>query len=953
MSGLLSANIALYPHQVEVIRRVLEDPIQRYLLADEGGLGKTIEAGVILRQFLLDEPKGTALILVPLPLLHQWQQELEQKFSVGEFGDRVTLIATSDWEKIPPTSYDFTILAQAERVAAMSYSPIIEEKRCFTTIQTLAHDSERLLLLSAAPLLNHEREFLAMLHLLDPDNYQLEDLDGFRDRVQQRQAIGRVLLSCQEGTNQSILQENLAKLESIFPGDPYLCQMIQQLPISLESGAAGADLCLRAIRTHISDTYRLHRRMLRNRSATVTNVICQRHAVPRLEYDLDERCYDLFALLEQWRTNAPDRPEYHHIFRLLVETSNTWLEIFKQVVQSRLNGFVVGDLNADLGDKTGLSLTKTPKFAPEQAILQDLLKVLPNPCPDGDRLELLKIVLLYYLADILKLQSFRSDLSKLEERTRKRIERPFSSDIFPKIVIFTSYTQAAAAIVQLLSQVFGEKAVASHSLRESRQQVEANLKRFQTHPQCFLLVCDPSAEEGTNLQFVDGVIHFDLPFCPNKLEQRLGRVDRIDSKSETLAWVLVGIDSPDSYQDAWYQMLKDGWRIFNESIASLQFYVGQQLPELEKILFQKAGQGLINSIPNLKKDIDRYKMRINEQNILDEMDCSDRISRQYFQTLEAYDCQHKIIEKATEGWLCGVLNFRKKYDVNMKDVRSYRYTDRTLVSVAELKEKFSDSVVNKGVYNRLLSNQYTGVHIYRIGERLIDILADYISGDDRGTAFAMWRRESTWRGSQSSEWLGFRFDYVLATDWKKIKTVLQDLGHIKYSHSAIKRQVDALFPPQLKTLFIDINGGQVTDEELIKILRRPYKAKGERNRDYNLAKERRFIVDGFINPERWESLCYEVRNASEKILLDSCSDYCQHQVAQAGEILEHQIDQLKLRLRRISEKKLSQEIEQQTTLNQVLLESISRPHVRLDAVGFIIISENPPAEIGQSDGDLI
>jgi ATP-dependent helicase HepA len=48
MTGLISANINLYPHQVEVVRRVLEDPIQRYLLADEVGLGKTIEAGAIL-----------------------------------------------------------------------------------------------------------------------------------------------------------------------------------------------------------------------------------------------------------------------------------------------------------------------------------------------------------------------------------------------------------------------------------------------------------------------------------------------------------------------------------------------------------------------------------------------------------------------------------------------------------------------------------------------------------------------------------------------------------------------------------------------------------------------------------------------------------------------------------------------------------------------------------------
>src|SRR5207245_1171143 len=58
MTGLLSSRIELYPHQVEVARRILQDPVQRYLLSDEVGLGKTVEAGIVLRQFLLDDPSG-------------------------------------------------------------------------------------------------------------------------------------------------------------------------------------------------------------------------------------------------------------------------------------------------------------------------------------------------------------------------------------------------------------------------------------------------------------------------------------------------------------------------------------------------------------------------------------------------------------------------------------------------------------------------------------------------------------------------------------------------------------------------------------------------------------------------------------------------------------------------------------------------------------------------------
>ena len=74
MKGLISSSIELFPHQLAVIRRVLEDPIQRYLLADEVGLGKTVEVGVIIRQFLLEEPQGQVIILVPPFLVKQWKR---------------------------------------------------------------------------------------------------------------------------------------------------------------------------------------------------------------------------------------------------------------------------------------------------------------------------------------------------------------------------------------------------------------------------------------------------------------------------------------------------------------------------------------------------------------------------------------------------------------------------------------------------------------------------------------------------------------------------------------------------------------------------------------------------------------------------------------------------------------------------------------------------------------
>jgi ATP-dependent helicase HepA len=179
MPGLFSANIALYRHQVEVVRRVLEDPIQRYLLADEVGLGKTIEAGAILRQFLLDNPNSHALAIVPRSLQEQWRRELADKFYLT---DEVQLVAAEDLDRVTLQTPHFLIIDEAHHIAAMTASPQSSEQRQFALCQRLAHGAQGVLLLSATPALNHEQAFLAMLHLLDPATYSLDDLEGINVR---------------------------------------------------------------------------------------------------------------------------------------------------------------------------------------------------------------------------------------------------------------------------------------------------------------------------------------------------------------------------------------------------------------------------------------------------------------------------------------------------------------------------------------------------------------------------------------------------------------------------------------------------------------------------------------------------------------------------------------------------------------------------------------------------
>ncbi|MEA5536675.1 protein DpdE [Crocosphaera sp. XPORK-15E] len=992
MTGLLSANIELFPHQVEVIRRVLEDPIQRYLLADEVGLGKTIEAGAILRQFLLDEPTEKALVIVPPSLYYQWQQELESKFYLSHFGARVRLISTEDSKNLDILSdnYHFLIIDEAHHIAAMATSEDLVKRSYFEICRKLAHQAEKLLLLSATPVLHHEQDFLAMLHLLDPTSYQLDDIDGFRERIEKRQEIGRVLLSFKEGIGGFPLKKTVNKLKTLFREDKTLLTLIDGLQTSMQvkdeniqvKDEEAINQQIRVIRTYISDTYRLHRRMLRNRRATVEDVIFDRNALPKLEYDLDERMYAIHELLDEWRIIAPHDVNYQRIFSLLFCSSNTWLGVLKQVVETRLKGIlntsliddcsmimssesldktesnqsddIIHSLIKDIGEKEYKILLATPSFEGEINILKSILEILNSPSEDGDRLELLNLIIFYNLADILDLQSFKSNLEKLEYRVKQRINRPFSEDKFPKLIIFTSFTLTCTAIVNYLVEKFGKDTVVSHQVGDSKETIETNLTKFKNEPRCFILVADKSGEEGKNLQFVDGVIHFDLPFSPNQLEQRLGRIDRIGGKMKVNSWLLAGIDTSNSLSDAWYQLLNEGFNIFNQSIASLQFYIDVKLSKIEEILFKVGTDGIKKSISLIKEEIEQETIKISEQNALDEIDNRSQTALNYFNILESYDDQHQTIEKVVEGWLCKALRFKQVYDTNLYDVRTYKPTEKTLVSATELKTYFAGKTQFKGVYNRRLANKYQGVHFYRIGQPLMDTLTNYFNWDDRGKAFAMWRKDTTWDSSEGGEWLGFRFDYLIEINWQEINSVLKEFTpsqinekSLKYPHvneKALKRQGDALFPPQVETIFLDQYFEPVEDDKLLRILQRSYCRKGGENRDYNLAKNRLSLLDEFIDSSQWPNFCHQARKQSENLLRESSYfvKMCQKQTISAKVKLMNRLHQLQSRYSRFPQPKLWDELQLETALNEAFVKAISTPSLKLDAVGFMIVSGRSP-----------
>ncbi|MCW6036022.1 hypothetical protein K4A83_07015 [Spirulina subsalsa FACHB-351] len=960
MTGLFSANIALYPHQVEVIRRVLEDPIQRYLLADEVGLGKTIEAGAILRQYLLDEPQGRGMILVPEHLVEQWRQELEEKFYLSDFGDRIEILAVNRWHQIDLRgNLDFLILDEAHHIASLATASDRTQKQCFEVCKTLAHQAKRLLLLSATPVLNHEQDFLAMLHLLDPKTYRLDDLAGFRERVQKRQEIGRILLSFKEGAKPYSLKINLKKLKGLFAEDRYLIDQAEALEAKLQGemdSPENRDRLVGLIRNHISDTYRLHRRMLRNRRESIEDVIFDRNPILSAEYDLDERTPRIHELLDEWRMIAPSELAYQRLFLLLFRASSTWLGIFQQVIESRLTGVAVPTLNSDFSAEDLHRLTHTPHFAGETEILEAFLELVREPSEEGDRLQLLIMILLQELSKRLKIPPYGSP-GERTKRVQQLIASPLIKLPMGKIVVFTSFTQVCHQIMRVLREAFGKQAIAAHYLGQSSQESKANIKQFCNHSQCLILVCDRSGEEGRNLQMANWAIHFDLPGSPNQLEQRIGRIDRIGSQREIKFSVLTGPELADSFQEVWYQILKEGFGIFHSSIASLQFYVDEKLPRLERLLFELEPSSLFEQIPQIQEEIELEKTKVEEQNALDEIDALNENAAQYFQQLDEYDAQHHNLMRATESWLRDTLQFKQSNWQNLSGLRTYKPTRNTLISTRDILDRFGHCLQEPGTYNRRLANQHQKHHVrlYRIGEPLIDALNDYIHWDDRGQAFAMWRYDLTWDESEGMEWFGFRFNYEIETDLEAAQMILKNQPGNRANFQALKRLADALFPPQLETVFLDARFepmSGVEDPKVLEILQRPYdKRQNNGSRDYNLGKQKLPILDQFIDSSQWANFCRQARTQSEAFLREQPEfmALCDRFFETAQRKLDHRVDQIRLRLNRLSESQdgihqiLEQELARESALSQALLSGIYNPRMRLDSVGFFIIAGYPPS----------
>lgn len=943
ISALLSSAIELELHQVDVVRRILTDHSQRYLLADEVGLGKTIEAGIVIRQAVLDDMRGhRVLVLVPHSLVNQWREELIVRFGLRDFVDEsVFVMPQDDNEELRQVLPNLSLLVIDEAHHLTDPHAANSTQKLYRLISDVAKRTDRLLLLSATPILRNEEGFLRMLHLLDPVVYPLDDLESFHAKVVNRQALAETVAAL-DPSNALFMDAALEDLIGRISNDPRLTQLTQALKDRLLELPDEDDpqfcTAVRQLRAHISETYRLNRRILRNRRSQVQGLTPDRKG-GRIWSVKNSAMARLESALEDWRVSASlsigslcaaaqtlETFYWSAVCALLED-----LGVFRQLCMERRRGI---ESNASIS------------FEGEAVLLDAVIRTIVHE-------------------------------EWMEPRLDRLCEGLRSLPELTKAVVFCSNENVADEVFAHLKR--HHIAIVRHDIGEIGADVnKGTWREFLTNSAIRAIVCDRTAEEGINLQGGNKVVvHFDLPVQPNRIEQRLGRVDRYGAGNPVQSFVMIDKDAP--LQTAWFGILDEGWGVFNRSISSLQYLVEAELSSLKKILIHdgiEALDALRDRLAGSSGVVARELKLIDQQDALDQL---SPVPEADFDDMFEADTDWRTIHKAMMYWIEENLLFRKVYEPRRPGAQSVDDPFRlhycspdgdnnppTLIPSSGFIDDFLGAIDFDAPGSRsTLPQSYPyvahrptavrrRVRPLRYGTEFIEAITSFSNLDDRGRSYAMWRQVYD-QFSPSEIRLCFRFDFVIETRLNEALAILTaDCGQSSQAaRAALARRGDTLFRPAVMQVWVDEEGDELPQDFIERFLMPEYAKQGGNSYiDKNLETPylrafRKMAPDTFAN---WELLCERMRDRAMAIVMGrpELVDRQHRALERASAEEEIRYAQLQTRIQSLHGREAQVEARQlllEQALNDALHRGISSPLVKVDVAGVVFLTSEPVSVI--------
>ncbi len=440
MSTTVVRNIKPLDYQLATVRNVLKHLRGRALLCDEVGLGKTIEAGLIMMEYLLRGLVRRVLVLTPPSLVEQWMEEMYYKFNLDfiTYDDARFKAHNNPWQNFPRIIASFDTAKREnhrDKVLAVEYDMvIIDEAHHMRNRRTLAYKlaeqlkKKYILLLTATPVENSLEELFNLITLLMPG--QLETARSFRRNYVRR--------------GEPLQPKNTEKLKSL----------------------------VREV-------------MVRNRRSETGAIRKARHA-ELIELALTAEEMDFYDQLSVFV-----RQHYHS----------------GDESSGKINQFTLKTLQREVGSSI-------------EAVVPTLEKMSANKN--------------YQQNTVVALEKLIAQARKIPRRAKAEALLRLLGQINEKVIIFTVFRETHRFLVDLLRREGLHVAELHGGMR--RGEKEEQVKEFARD--AAVLVSTETGSEGRNLQFCQVIVNYDLPWNPMRIEQRIGRIHRLEQKKDVYIYNL-------------------------------------------------------------------------------------------------------------------------------------------------------------------------------------------------------------------------------------------------------------------------------------------------------------------------------------------------------------------------------------------------------------------------------
>lgn len=620
-------------HQFKPVLKFLSSVDQRLLLADEVGLGKTIEAGIILKE-LEARLGGLARILVvcPATLTHKWQGELRSRFNedfhiltgadIAQFIERYGVYGDAEQLRGICSLETLRRFADQFREFRVNFDlVIVDEAHHMRNPETLASElgevlseyADAMLMLTATPLHLGSENLFNLFSIMLPQ--QFDNFYLFQALIEPNQFVNAASRSIY---NPARCLEVLRKVETTsqskrFLANPYYQECTERLS-QLDTVSHDDAIYLQKRLVELNTLSHLFTRTKKRdvevrfptREARVVGL-----ELTKEEADFYEAVTQFVEarFMQDWASGqgisfARIMPQRQ--VASCIPAMRSYLE-----TQSKSNALLIprdweGD---DIGDRIGgrpkITASERAAVARLRAAIQKLGKV------------------------DTKFTKFLEALHNLESEFQKQGKTP-------KVIVFSYFKRTLEYLYQQLARCGYDKRVVMIHGDINQKIREKSLERFRDNPKIELLLSSEVGSEGLDFQFCNVMFNYDLPWNPMKVEQRIGRLDRYGQENDKI--LIYNFSIGDTIDDIILNRLYHRINVFERYIGDLDVILGDQIAELTRDMFN----------PTLTPEQKARKAELAALNIerkMKEMEEFERESEKFLGQDEYFNAEVSAIRK--------------------------------------------------------------------------------------------------------------------------------------------------------------------------------------------------------------------------------------------------------------------------------------------------------------------